>query len=63
MAGFNSSFSTQGQVYHLIDSIVPAQGKSHKFAQIYFNDDEDSEITSRSAIVDGLKPDITRGIN
>ena len=56
-------FRIQGQVYHLIGSIVPTQGESHKFAQIYFIGDEDSEVATRSAIVDGLKPDIIRGIN
>ena len=63
MAGFNPSFRIQGQVYHLIGSIVPTQGESPKFAQIYFIDDLESEIATRSAIVDGLKPDIVRGIN
>ena len=31
MAGFNPSFRIQGQVYHLIGSIVPAEGESPKF--------------------------------
>ena len=63
MAGFNLSFRIQGQVYHLIGSIVPSEGESPKFAQIYFIDDRESEIVTRSAIVNGLKPDIIRGIN
>ena len=63
MAGFNPSFRIQGQVYHLIGSMVPTQGESPKFAQIYFIDNEESEIATRSAIVNGLKPDIIRGIN
>ena len=62
MAGFNPSFRTQGQIYHLIGSIFPTQGESHKFAQIYFIGDEDAEVATRSAIEDGLKPDIIRGI-
>ena len=62
MAGFNPSFRIQGQVYHLIGSIVPTQGESYKFAQIYFIGNEDSEVATRSAIVDGLKPDIIRGL-
>ena len=53
----------QGQVYHLIGSIVPTQGESPKFAQIYFIDNEESEVATRSAIIYGLKPDIIRGIN
>ena len=63
MSGFNPSFRIQGQVYHLIGSIVPTEGESPKFAQIYFIDDRESEIATRSAIVDGLKPDIIRDIN
>ena len=58
MAGFNPSFRIQGQVYHLIGSIVPTQGESPKFAQIYFIDNEESEVATRSAIINGLKPDI-----
>ena len=63
MAGFNPSFRIQGQVYHLIGSIVPIAGESPKFAQIFFIDDREAEVATRSAIVDGLKPDIIRGIN
>ena len=33
MAGFNLSFRIQGQVYHLIGSIIPAEGESPKFAR------------------------------
>ena len=63
MAGFNPSFRIQGQVYHLIGSIIPTQGESPKFVQIYFFDDRESEIATRSVIVEGLKPNIIRGIN
>ena len=63
MAGFNPSFRIQGQVYHLIGSIVPTEGESPKFAQIYFIDDRESEVATRSAIVDGLKPDIISSIS
>ena len=57
MTGFNPSFRIQGQVYHLIGSIVPAEGESPKFAQIYFIDNHDSKVATRCAIVDGLKPE------
>ena len=63
MAGFNPTFRIQGQVYHLIGSIIPTEGESPKFAQIYFIDNQDSEVATRCAIVDGLKPNIIRGIN
>ena len=58
MAGFNPSFRIQGQVYHLIGSMVPTAGESPKFAQIYFIDNRESEVAARCAIVDGLRPDI-----
>ena len=63
MTGFNPSFRTQGQVYHLIGSIAPATGESPKFCQIYFIDNRESEVATRCAIVDGLRPDIVSGIN
>ena len=53
-AGFNASFRIQGQVCHLIGSIVPTAGESPKFAQIYFIDNQESQIAN----VDGLRPDI-----
>ena len=43
MAGF---IRIQGQVYHLIGSIVPSEGEYPKFAQIYFIDNEESEIAT-----------------
>ena len=63
MTGFNPSFRIQGQVYHLIGSIAPATGESPKFCQIYFIDNRESEVATRCAIVDGLRPDIVSGIN
>ena len=43
MAGFNPLFRIQGQVYHLIDSMVPIAGESSKFAPICFIDNQESE--------------------
>ena len=63
MAGFNPSFRIQGQVYHLIGSMVPTASESPKFAQIYFIDNRESEVAARCAIVDGLRPDIVASIN
>ena len=62
-AGFNPSFRIQGQVCHLIGSIVPTAGESPKFAQIYFIDNRESEIAARCSIVDGLRPEIVSSIN
>ena len=63
MAGFNPSFRIQGQVYHLIGSMVPTAGESPKFAQIYFIDNRESEVAARFAIVDGLRSGIVSSIN
>ena len=51
----------QGEVYHLIGTIVPTANP--KFAQIYFIDNRESEVVARCAIVDGLRPDIVNSIN
>ena len=61
--GFNPSFKIQGQVYHRIGSMVPSTGESPKFCQIYFIDDQESQVATRCQIVDGLRPDIVSGIN
>ena len=63
MSGFNPSFRIQGQVYHLIGSVMPTLGESAKFCQIYFIDNRESEVATRCEIVGGLKPDIVRTIN
>ena len=61
--GFNPSFKIQGQVYHRIGSMVPSTGESPKFCQIYFIDNQESQVATRCQIVDGLKPDIVSSIN
>ena len=62
MAGFNPSFRVQGQVYHRIGSLVPSTGESPKFSQIYFINNQQTEVATRCGIVDGLRLDIVRGI-
>ena len=54
LAGFNPSFRIQGQVYHLIGSIVLSEGESSKFAQIHFIDDRESEMTGKSKPMGGM---------
>ena len=43
--------------------MVPTTGESPKFAQIYFINNQESEVAARCAIVDGLRPDILSSIN
>ena len=53
MSGFNPSFRIQGQVYHLIGTIVPTAGESPKFAQIYFIDNRESEVAASVQLLMG----------
>ena len=63
MPGFNPSFRIQGQVYHCIGSMVPSTGESPKFSQIYFIDNQESQVATRCEIISGLRPDIVSSIN
>ena len=63
ICGFNPSFKIQGQVYHRIGSIVPSMGESPKFCQVYFIDNQESQVATRCQIVGGLRPDIVSNIN
>ena len=56
-------FRIQGQVYHRIGSMVPSLGESPKFCQIYFIDNQESQVATRCQIVGGLRPDIVSSIN
>ena len=63
MACFNPLFRIQGQVYHLIGSMFPTAVESPKFTQIYFINNGESQVASRCAIVDALRPNIFSRIN
>lgn len=51
---FMPTFKTQGQIYHLIDSLFLAQGNSPQYLQIYFISDSD-QLSLRSNIASNLK--------
>ncbi|KAK0042116.1 ATP-dependent DNA helicase PIF6, partial [Biomphalaria pfeifferi] len=51
---FMPSFKVQGQVYHLIGSLLPLPTEQHKFLQIYFVGDDEKEAQLRCANVSGL---------
>ena len=63
MPGFNPSFRIQGQVYHRIGSMVPSTGDTPKYNQIYFIDNQESQVATRCQIVGGLRADIVSTIN
>jgi len=56
MPGFNPSLRIQGQVYHLIGSMVPSAGDT------YFIDNQESQVATRCQIVGGLRADIVSTI-
>jgi len=46
---FMPTFKIEGQIYHLIGSLLPTTGQSSKFLQIYFIYDAD-QLSLRSNI-------------
>ncbi|XP_059221065.1 uncharacterized protein LOC131995857 [Stomoxys calcitrans] len=49
--GFMPTFKIQGQVYHLAGSLLPLRPDDHKFLQIYFIADPDTQASTRCSIV------------
>ena len=62
MASSTPFFRIQGKVHHLIGSIMPTTGKSPKFFQICFIENQEPEVVTMCAIVDELRPDIVSRI-
>lgn len=48
--GFMPTFKVQGQIYHLIGSLLPVAGEDSKFLQIYFVGDNKNKIDRRCSI-------------
>ena len=57
LPGWNPQFRIQGQVCHLIGSLLPNEANPPSFLQIYFMDGED-QISRRNNITHGLSPTI-----
>ena len=51
--GFSPTFTVRGKIYHRIGSLLPQDGESPKFAQLYFHD-TDHEIGNRMEIMSSL---------
>ncbi|XP_067931940.1 uncharacterized protein [Watersipora subatra] len=58
--GFNPNFKVQGQVYHLIGSLLPIPGEQPQFLQIYFMGDQQAEAEHRRGIVEGVRLNVIR---
>lgn len=61
--GLSPTFSVQGQVYHRIGSLFPANNEQHKFLQVYFMGDEDMEVNRRCEFIQGVEQDMVLKIH
>ncbi|GBO99548.1 hypothetical protein EVAR_87322_1 [Eumeta japonica] len=55
--GFSPTFTIQGQVYHRIGSLLPANNEQPKFLQLYFMGDEEYEADRRCQNIQGIERD------
>lgn len=55
MPGFSPTFTVQGQIYHRIGSLFPAENEQHKFLQVYFMGDEELEANRRCQFIQGVE--------
>nr|XP_011470514.1 PREDICTED: uncharacterized protein LOC101290818 [Fragaria vesca subsp. vesca] len=56
-----SVYKICGQVYHLMGSLIPPEGESPKFAQLYIYDTQ-NEVENRQRVVQGLNEFIVQGL-
>ncbi|XP_050675973.1 uncharacterized protein LOC126972914 [Leptidea sinapis] len=57
MPGFSPTFTIQGQVYHRIGSLLPANNEQPKSLQLYFMGDEKNEADRRCQNIQGIERD------
>ena len=55
---FIHTFKVKGQIYHRSGSLLPFSGENHKFLQLYFISDSNSELNARCKMF----PDVERTI-
>ncbi|GFU93611.1 ATP-dependent DNA helicase [Trichonephila clavipes] len=56
MKEFCPTFTIQGQIYHIIDSLLLATNTQPKFLQVYFMGDKDAQVNRRSEYVQDRVP-------
>lgn len=56
------TFKIQGQIYHLIGSLLPLDTQQTSFLQIYFMGDENTELNQRASIVGDIDRDILKNL-
>lgn len=61
--GYTTTYKIQGQVYHLLGSLLPSADQQHKFMQIYFIGNEASEVIHRVNNTNGsLNSEVVRDL-
>lgn len=60
--GFMPTLKVQGQIYHLIGSLLPAPGLSSEFLQLYFMGDLPEEVRMRYNLNANLRSHIIAGL-
>ncbi|KAE9523332.1 hypothetical protein AGLY_016280 [Aphis glycines] len=58
--GFMPTFKVQGQVYHLVGSLMHKPDQNAQFLQIYFVSEDEREIRSRCANFPDVKPGLVK---
>ncbi|XP_063924679.1 uncharacterized protein LOC135138632 [Zophobas morio] len=58
--GFMPTFKVQGQVYHLVDSLLPLPQQDPQFLQIYFIGEDEREANLRCSNFSGVKPNLVK---
>lgn len=59
-AGFPSTFTVQGQIYHKAGSLLPLPEQPPKFLQLYFIGDEQMETDRRCSYISGTRRQIVQ---
>ena len=59
-SGFMPTFTVQGQVYHLIGSLLPPTNAEHTFLQIYFMDNDSMQVKQRCKNLPTIRENIVK---
>jgi len=61
--GFMPTFKVQGQVYHLVRSLVHKLYQNAQFLQIYFEGKDETEVRLKCANFPDFKPELVAHFN
>lgn len=60
--GWMPTFRIQGQIYHLIGSLLPSRNERPQFLQVYFMGDPECQLNHRLGFFDGLERSIVANL-